>query len=89
MTQVDILEDLLAHIQSLDENYSHWLCGVTDDPTRAKQRASEVGTEWRCHNAGSALDARQIEVLLGREGCRVVPHPGGTGAVHVYVYRLN
>lgn len=86
MKPLDVLEDLKAHVESLDENYSHWRCGITADPLRAKQRARATGTEWRCHGTGSELDARQLEVLLGREGCQVVPHPGGKGAVHIYVY---
>jgi len=88
MKQVDILEDLKAHIQSLDERCSHWSCGITADPVQARQRASRTGTEWRCHETESELDARQIEVLLGREGCEVVPHPGGKGAIYVFVYLM-
>jgi hypothetical protein len=86
---MDVLEDLESYILSLDEVYSHWTCGITDDPEQARRVASSRGSEWRCLDAGTELNARQIEIVLRRKGCEGAPHPGGEGAHYIYVYRLR
>jgi hypothetical protein len=85
---VEVLEDLESHILSLDEVYSHWICGITDDPEQARRVTSSKGSEWRCRDAGTELNARQIELVLRRKGCEGARHLG-EGAHYIYVYRLQ
>jgi len=88
-TAMDVLEDLESHILSLDEVYSHWICGITSDPEQARRVASSAASEWWCRDAGTELNARQIEIILRRKGCGGAPHPGGEKAHYVYVYRSH
>ena len=84
----EILEVLESYITWLDEIYAHWRCGITSDPQSAERESRSVGTDWRCLDAGSELNARQIEILLRRMGCQAVPHPGGVDTCFIYVYRI-
>ena len=81
---MEVLERCEAHISLWDEDHSRWFCGVTSDPEQAQR--DMVGGAWLCYELESDLEARQLEVSLRREGCKLIPNEGGDDALYIYLY---
>ena len=81
------LEELETQIVWVDEDYSHWDCGITHDPESTLLQVGLSGGNWKCLDAGTEIDARWIETLLRSKGCHVLRHLGGDDAYYAFVYR--
>lgn len=88
MNAVDVLSEVEEEVLSSRLGYHSWFCSITSDP--APQRfvghlKVVVGT-WRAWEMEDEFDARQMEIILCREGCQRVPHPGGRDARFFYIF---